>query len=221
MSNSHFSRCTYGLVILSAVFFWAASGASVSWAAEWQRVIAVIDGDTLLLGNGRFVRYIGINTPEIEHHDKPGEPYGDAAARYNARLIGRQRVRLEYDRQKTDHYGRLLAYVYTENGILLNRAMLAAGMAYYLYKPPNLRYAEDFLDAQIKAMNASKGIWMRLGRTGGQALGNKRSRRFHQPDCRNARKMSRKNRIHLSSHWQAFKKGYAPARRCLGGMPLD
>lgn len=190
-------------------------------AAEWHRVKAVIDGDTLLLGNDRFVRYIGINAPEIAHHDKPGEPFGAQAARYNTALVGEQRVRLEYDRQKSDHYGRLLAYVYTESGVMLNRSLLQSGMAYYLYKAPNLRYAAEFIADQQKAMNASKGIWTQLGRTGGPVLGNKRSRRFHRPDCRNARKMSRKNRIHISSHWLAFRKGYAPGRSCLGGMPLD
>lgn len=189
-------------------------------AGEWQRVKAVIDGDTLLLGNDRFVRYIGINAPEIRRKDKPGEPYGAEAARHHANLVRGQRVRLEYDRQRNDHYGRLLAYVYNEDGVMLNQAMLAAGMAYYLHKPPNLRYTEKLMAAQVNAMNTSKGIWMKLGRTGGQVIGNKRSRRFHRPDCRNARKMSRKNRIHLPSHWQAFKRGYAPGKNCLGGMPI-
>ena len=216
-SNNHlFTRLYVTAVFLTALFL-----PTTLQAAEWQRVKAVIDGDTLLLGNDRFVRYIGINAPEIAHHDKPGEPFGVEAARYHTTLIGTQRVRLEFDRQKTDHYGRLLAYVYTEDGVMLNRAMLAAGMAYYLYKPPNLRYADTFLATQRKAMNVSKGIWTQLGRTGGPVLGNKRSRRFHRPDCRNVRKMSRKNRIHISSHWQAFRKGYAPGKNCLGGMPLD
>jgi len=98
-------------------------------AGEWYRVKAVIDGDTLLLADGRFVRYIGINTPEIAHKDKPGEPFGKAATRYNAELVGTGRVQLEYDRQKHDHYGRLLAYVYNEKGVMVNRAMIAAGMA--------------------------------------------------------------------------------------------
>jgi len=216
LKNYSFTRLYVATAILTVLLF-----PGVLQAAEWQRVKAVIDGDTLLLASDRFVRYIGINAPEIAHHDKPGEPFGTEAARYHAALIGTQRVRLEFDRQKTDHYGRPLAYVYTEGGVMLNRAMLDAGMAYYLYKSPNLRYAEKFLAVQINAMQASKGIWMRLGRTGGPALGNKRSRRFHRPDCRNARKMSRKNRIHIFSHWQAFKKGYAPGKNCLGGMPLD
>lgn len=216
MRNNLIIRLCVAVFFLTALLFPVALP-----AAEWQRVKAVIDGDTLLLANDRFVRYIGINAPEVAHHDKPGEPFGAQAARFNTALVGKQRVRLEYDRQKTDHYGRLLAYVYTENGVMLNRSMLASGMAYYLYKPPNLRYAAEFIAAQTKAMNASKGIWVQLGRTGGPVLGNKRSRRFHRPDCRSARKMSRKNRVHISSHWQAFKKGYAPGKNCLGGMPLD
>jgi micrococcal nuclease len=190
-------------------------------AGEWHRVKAVIDGDTLLLKDGRFVRYIGINAPEIKRKDKPGEPFGDMATRTNAGLIGQRGVRLEFDRQMQDHYGRLLAYVYNANGVMLNQAMLSAGMAYCLYKSPNVRYAGHLLDAQIKAMNASKGIWTRLGRTGGQVLGNKRSRRFHRTDCGNARKMSRRNRIHIHSQWQAFRQGYAPGRHCLGGMPVQ
>jgi micrococcal nuclease len=203
-----------------AIFFCIVLLPVVIHADEWYRVKAVIDGDTLLLTDGRFVRYIGINTPEIAHKDKPGEPFGEAATRYNAELVGTGRVQLEYDRQKNDHYGRLLAYVYTEKGVLVNRALIAAGMAYCLYKTPNLRYTGELLDSQIKAMNAARGFWTRLGRTEGRAIGNKRSRRFHRLDCRNALKMSSKNKIHFSTQWQAFRKGYSPGKNCLGGMPL-
>ncbi len=189
-------------------------------AGEGHLVKKVIDGDTLLLSDGRFVRYIGINTPEIAHKDKRAEPFGVAATAYNAELVGSGRVKLEYDRQKYDHYGRLLAYVYNEKGVLVNRAILAAGMAYCLYKKPNLRYTEELLDTQIEAMNAARGIWTKLGRAGGSVIGNQRSRRFHRLDCRNARKMSAKNKIRFPTQWQAFRKGYSPAKNCLGGMPL-
>ncbi len=167
------------------------------------------------------MRYIGINTPEIARKDKPGEPFGEAATRHNKALVAAGRVRLEYDRQKYDHYGRLLAYVYNEKGDMVNRAMVAAGMAYCLYKKPNLRYTGELLDTQIKAMNASRGIWRQLGRAGGQVLGNKRSRRFHRLDCPNARKMSRKNKTYFTTPWQAFRKGYSPGKNCLGGMPVE
>jgi len=189
-------------------------------AGGWHRVKAVTDGDTLLLADGRFVRYIGINAPEIAHKDEPGEPFGEAATRHNAQLTGSGRVRLEFDRQKYDHYGRLLAYVYNENGAMLNREMIAAGLAYCLYKTPNLRYTEALLASQIHAMNSARGIWVQLGQAGGQVVGNKRSRRFHRLDCRSASKMSRKNNIHFPNQWQAFRQGYSPGKNCLGGMPV-
>jgi len=208
------------LTAAGLLFFCLTLFSGVIQAGDWVKAKAAIDGDTLLLTDGRFVRYIGINAPEIAHHDKPGEPFGKASAAYNAHLIGNGRVQLEYDRQKYDHYGRLLAYVYNTEGVLVNRAMVAAGMAYCLYKKPNLRYTKALLEDQIKAMNASKGIWPKLGQTGGGVLGNRRSRRFHLPDCRNARKMSRKNKTRFSTQWQAFRNGYSPGKNCLGGMPM-
>lgn len=208
-------------MIAASIFLLYLAGFPVALqAGQWVRVKVVIDGDTLLLSDGRFVRYIGINSPEIAHPDKPGEPFGEAATRCNAELVGAGRVQLEFDRQKHDHYGRLLAYVYTEKGVMVNRAMIAAGMAYCLYKAPNLRYTRELLDAQITAMNAARGFWTQLGRTAGRVIGNKHSRRFHRLDCRNALKMSPKNKTQFATQWQAFLKGYAPGKNCLGGMPL-
>jgi micrococcal nuclease len=204
-----------GVVFFSLVFLPA-----MLQAGDWYRVKAVIDGDTILLQDGRFVRYIGINAPEIAHADKKGEPFGDPSTRYNSRLVRSGRVRLEFDRQKYDRYDRLLAYVYNESGVMINRAMIESGMASCLYKAPNIRYEKELLEAQMGAMNASKGIWKLLGRAGGIVIGNKRSKRFHRVDCRNAKKMSKKNRVRISTQWQAFKRGYSPGKNCLGGMPV-
>ncbi len=203
------------IVLFSIVFF-----SAILNAEEWYRVKAVIDGDTLLLQDGRFVRYIGINAPEIAHKKKPGEPFGILSTRANARLVRGGRVRLEFDRQKYDRYDRLLAYVYSESGTMVNRAMIAEGMAYCLYIAPNSRYEKEMLEAQQGAMNTSRGIWKLLGRAGGIVIGNKRSKRFHRVDCRNAKKMSKKNRIRISTQWQAFKRGYSPGKNCFGGMPV-
>lgn len=207
-------------MVIVIVFFSLVFLPAMLQAGDWYRVKAVTDGDTILLQDGRFVRYIGINAPEIAHADKKGEPFGDLSTRYNSRLVRSGRVRLEFDRQKYDHYDRLLAYVYNEGGVMVNRAMIESGMASCLYKAPNIRYEKELLEAQMGAMNASKGIWKLLGRAGGIVIGNKRSKRFHRADCRNAKKMSKKNRVRISTQWQAFKRGYSPGKNCLGGMPV-
>jgi len=86
------------------------------------RVRWVDDGDTIVLIDDRRVRYIGINAPEIEHGDQPADPFGYEARELNRRLVFRKKVRLEYENQKTDRHGRVLAYVFLSRGTFVNQA---------------------------------------------------------------------------------------------------
>jgi micrococcal nuclease len=86
------------------------------YAEEWFYVRWVNDGDTIVLKDGRRVRYIGINSPEVSHDGRKTDPYADSAKNYNKRLVFAKQVRLEFDKEKKDHYGRLLAYVYLKGG---------------------------------------------------------------------------------------------------------
>src|SRR4030042_6833798 len=80
--------------------------------AETFRVKRVIDGDTLLLTNGERVRLIGVDTPETKHPKKPVERFGKEAYLFTKEMVEGKEVRLEFDQQRKDRYGRLLAYVY-------------------------------------------------------------------------------------------------------------
>ena len=123
----------------------------------------VIDGDTIELRDGRFVRYIGIDAPEVRR--KVGdrwvvdpEPFARAATDANRRLVEHQPVRLEYDVQPKDRYGRILAYVYVGER-MVNEELLAAGYAQLLTIPPNVRYVERFRAAANEARRARRGLW--------------------------------------------------------------
>ncbi len=78
-------------------------------ADELIRVTRVYDGDTILLEDGRTVRYLGINAPEFQ------EPFYLKAKRFNESLVLGREIRLEFDQERTDGYGRVLAYVYAGN----------------------------------------------------------------------------------------------------------
>ena len=81
------------------------------------RVEQVVDGDTIkvhLGGRLETVRYIGVDTPETVHPARGLEPYGKEASRFNASLVEGKMVRLEFDVERRDRYGRLLAYVYVD-----------------------------------------------------------------------------------------------------------
>ncbi len=88
------------------------------------QVVRVIDGDTIqvccVFGDRVKVRYIGVDTPETHHPMRGVERYGMEAAEANRKLVDGKTVRLEFDVQQLDRYGRTLAYVYLEDGTFVN-----------------------------------------------------------------------------------------------------
>ena len=184
--------------------------------SEWARVKWINDGDTIILSDSRRVRYIGINTPEIAHPEKgkAGEPYANQALQHNKRLVYRKQVRLEFDREKHDHYGRLLAYVFLPDDTFVNAELLRVGLGYALPKKPNERHWKILLKAQREAMTAGKGIWKRWRKSGEKVVGNRRSKRFHELGCPSADQIHPKNRVAFRSAWDAYWAGYAPAKTC-------
>ena len=185
-------------------------------AEQWIKVRWVDDGDTIVLVDGRRIRYIGINAPEIAHQEyhQTAEPLGYDALRHNKILVHKKRVRLEFGKEKLDRYDRVLAYVFLPDGRFVNLEMLRKGYAFCLFREPNDSYNALFLKAQREAMKAGRGIWNSWEETGQRYIGNRRSRRFHLKTCLFGRKISSKNRVYFSSRWDAFWAGYAPAKRC-------
>ena len=201
-------------IVLAAVLVCLADASGL--ADDWLRVRWVDDGDTIVLLDGRRVRYLGINAPEIAHdrYGRPGEPMGVEALALNRHLVHRKRVRLELDEETHDAYGRLLAYVFLPGNRMVNEQMVAGGLAHVLPHWPNNRYDARLLTAQRAAMQAGSGIWPRWKKIEVVVIGNRRSRRFHTRSCPNAGSISARNRIFFNKPWEAFWEGYAPAKGC-------
>ena len=124
----------------------------------------VIDGDTIdVLVDGREerVRLLGIDTPETKVEGQPPECYGPEAATFTASLLPvGTTLRLTRDVVGRDDYGRILAYVYrSEDGLLVNEALLREGYAQPLTIAPNGAMAGRFVDAAIAAEAAGVGLW--------------------------------------------------------------
>lgn len=189
---------------------------------EWYSVKWVADGDTIFLADGRHIRLIGINAPEVDHKDAPGEPFGNAARKALSKLVAQSKVRLEWDEIRKDRYGRQLAHVYDRNNRLLSQILVAEGLAHVLFHRDNQRYFDKLLLSQKDAMAKKKGFWraFRFDNNPKNFAGNKRSLRFHLSDCEEAKKIGRRNRISLPDAWSAFENGYAPAKGCLKGIGM-
>ena len=126
---------------------------------EKFKVTRVIDGDTIELSNGKKVRYIGIDTPETVDTRKPVQCFGKEASKANKDLVLKKTVILKKDVSETDKYGRLLRYVYLEDGTFVNLWLVKNGYASVYTYPPDIQHSEDFVAAQKDARNNKLGLW--------------------------------------------------------------
>jgi len=122
-------------------------------------VARVIDGDTLLLVGGERVRLLGIDTPESVAPGRPVEPLGREASAFTERLAEGKAVRLGFDKERTDRYGRLLAYVYVGE-VLLNEEIIRAGLSEAQPQHPYSGVMKRrFRDAEQEARERRRGLW--------------------------------------------------------------
>jgi len=132
----------------------------------------IVDGDTLALSDGSKVRLIGIDTPEYHYSRKllkdsrrSGKDIstirkmGERAREFTKGLCMGKNVSLEYDVEKHDRYGRVLAYLYLDDGRLVNAEIMKAGYAQTMTIPPNVKYADLFLKLEREARREGRGLW--------------------------------------------------------------
>lgn len=139
--------------------------------AETGLVSWIYDGDTIEVDGIGKVRLIGIDVPESK--DSPRDRYyqetfgippnrlrqiANRALQRNIAQVKGKRVRLEFDRQRHDRYGRTLAYVYLEDGTLLNLQLISEGLA-SVYRRFDFRMRREFLREETVARTAATGLW--------------------------------------------------------------
>lgn len=130
--------------------------------SELLNVIRVVDGDTIIVEinlKEEKVRLIGVDTPETVKPGTPVQKYGKQASAFIRRVLKDKKVKLEFDVQHRDKYARLLAYVYLEDGRMMNKILLEEGYAQVMTVPPNVKYQKEFIDLERKAKKAKKGLW--------------------------------------------------------------
>jgi micrococcal nuclease len=198
---------------LAVTGLWPASG-----LAQMVRVAAVYDGDTCRLDDGRRLRLAGIDAPETAHEGRPAQYYAAQAAADLERLTRGVPLRYVGVGPGQDRFGRLLGDLLRPDGLSVTEALLADGAAFVFWHddlPPER--LERLLSLQRRAMAEKRGFWPRLlalPQPGAPYVGNAASRRFHAPQCPDAARIGRRNRVVLPTLAEAFGQGYAPAREC-------
>lgn len=121
-------------------------------------VSMVIDGDTLELSSGARIRLLGIDTPETRHRSSSVQELGERAKAHLSKLALGKEVTIEQEPRQRDPYGRVLAYVYLEDGRLLNLSMVEDGYALPYTKYPSAK-TQDLLLAAKEAREHKRGLW--------------------------------------------------------------
>ena len=131
----------------------------------WYKVSKITDGDTFYVkteNSEKFkIRLIGIDAPESYNVGKKfrKEYFGKEAKIFVTNLLKNKKVKLTFDVQKTDRYGRILAYAYLENGVFLNQYLVENGFAVVATFPPNVKFVEIFTKAEKLARKKEVGLW--------------------------------------------------------------
>ncbi len=138
-----------------------ASECSIKQRDVVSRVRSIVDGDTVILGDGRHVRFIGINAPELAHDDHPAQPLAEAArATLVKRLAGAgNRLVLQVGAERKDRYGRLLAHPFLSDGTNLSADLLRGGWGEAIAVPPNLAFQSCYRAAEQAARGERRGVW--------------------------------------------------------------
>ncbi|UDI93352.1 thermonuclease family protein [Pseudomonas sp. IAC-BECa141] len=153
-----------GAFFVSAIWLSAAQAfCPAPSGLDGATVQRVVDGDTLRLSDGRNVRMIGLNTPELGKQGRSDEPFAVAARKRLEALVAESdgRVGLHLGTQPKDHYGRTLAHVFSAKGENLEAQMLADGLGFQVAVAPNVDLIDCQQAAERRARQAGLGLWKR------------------------------------------------------------
>lgn len=133
-------------------------------STEHLPVTKVVDGDTFWVDDGSEkglkIRLIGVDTPETRNTGRKVIGYfGKEAKDFATQMLSGKKVKLEYDVDRFDQYGRILAYVYLEDGTFVNAELMKQGYAMVMTFPPNVKYTDLFLKLQQEARENNRGLW--------------------------------------------------------------
>lgn len=156
------------LVICASNVVYADNSCALNATVNTEKAVVkwVYDGDTLLVtdekgNNKRKIRVIGIDTPEVKHHQQKAQLFG-AKAREALRVLLKDvnyQIFLEFDKEKQDRYGRLLAHVYLANGKNISEWLLQQGFAKTLIIPPNVKHVDCYKQAEREAQKQTLRLW--------------------------------------------------------------
>lgn len=199
---------------------------------QTARLAGVIDGDTILLDDGRRVRLIGVNALELNASSTTDQRWAQAASDVLTRWLGNQPLHLVFGHTRSDRYGRTLAHVVLDTGQLASETLIRQGLALAVSVGKNTRCATQLQHAETLARERQLGIWSQPGDwlvTGKSLNGHEKGFRLVRSRVALVEGSRRKTVIHLSnglhifvgSQWRALSKQFPRGIQSLTGRQIE
>lgn len=131
---------------------------AVPEALERDRVIRVVDGDTVVLERIGKARLVGVDTPETVDPRRPVQAFGKEASAFTRALCEGRVVRVEFEAEREDRYGRALVYLWLDDGTMVNRQIVETGHGFVFTRYP-FRHMESFREAARRARAERRGLY--------------------------------------------------------------
>ncbi len=149
--------------LIASAFFIACQSAQASsctpqGASESVRVAKVVDGDTVHLTDGRKVRLIGVNTPELYSKPRAEEGALQAKRQLQSWVNESDSLQLYFGREPKDRYGRVLGYLF-DGSKTLSQRLIHEGLGWAISVPPNDRLADCLFSSEKRPRTLGKGVW--------------------------------------------------------------
>ena len=174
-------------------------------------LVKILDGDTFVDGEGQTIRLLGIDTPE------KGQAFSDeAAGELRLLLAGNATLKYEFGKERTDRYGRLLAFVYADS-VFVNERLIEDGLASAYFFEDQMAAVEfqELCSAQKAALRERVGIWsLAVAKPESVYYGNSKSRRFHRPSCDAVTSGEAKHLTENPSREYFLGECFSPCRNC-------
>ncbi|UTW44972.1 thermonuclease family protein [bacterium SCSIO 12696] len=165
VQREHAQTKSVAVIICNAFFVLLCSGCFAEnnhcppfATTEKVTIKTVVDGDTVHLNDGRKVRLLGINAPELGRNGKPDQAYARQATLALREFLG-SGGGLLYDQDRRDNHGRTLAHLYNSKGQSAEAYLLRSGLAWHVAIPPNLSLASCLKSAEQQARHRKLGLW--------------------------------------------------------------
>jgi len=133
-------------------------------AQNFYSIIRIADGDTFTIDKGGeevTLRLLGIDTPEKKSSFTEEECYGVEATQIIKRLLDGEEIRYETSKLsgELDRYGRVLAYVYLDDGTFVNAELVKRGVAMMYEKNTTHEHYDSLKILEIEAQKQGVGLW--------------------------------------------------------------